>query len=101
MKTSFDLKNIVSRLRQNVSLALVIALLILLAGEGLVVRRSVQILLASQHVEVKPKTPSVRVNFGLYSSIADRFSHETSFTPTQVTAKDPFGTIKFAEPKAP
>jgi hypothetical protein len=95
MKTSFNLGSSIAKLRQNVSLALVIVLLVLLAFEGLVVRHSVQILLNSQHVEIKPKTPLVRVNFKLYDSIAERFGQETSFTPTPVTAKDPFGQLDF------
>jgi len=95
MKTSFNLKDLWNKLKQNVSLTLLLALVVLGICAGLIIKRSVAILLAAQHVEATPKTQSVRVNFGLYNSIADRFSKETAFTPTQVTAKDPFGTLDF------
>jgi hypothetical protein len=96
MKTSLkSFSEFITKLRQNVSLALVIVLLVLLVCEGLVVRHSLQILLNSQHVEIKPKTPAVRVNFNLYNSIAERFGQQTSFTPTSVAAKDPFGLLDF------
>ena len=95
MKTSFSFKDLLNKLRQNVSLTLLLALLVLGICAGLVIRGSAAILLAAQHVETTPITRSVRVNFNLYDSIADRFSKETAFTPTPVTAKDPFGTLDF------
>jgi len=98
MKLSFSLKSISSKLGQNLSLSLALGLLVLLIAEGLVIRSSISILFQAQHIDATPPARLVRVNFGLYDSIAKRFDQEISFTPTPVTAKSPFDVPPKAAP---
>lgn len=94
MNLSFDLKGIVSKARANIGLTLWAALIVLILLEGWVVQRSVSILLSANQVEPNAKTQTVRVNFNLYDTIVKRLEDNSSFIPTGVTARNPFGTIE-------
>jgi hypothetical protein len=94
MNLSFDLKSIAAKAGSNVGLVLWIMLLVLIALEGLVLRQSITIMLSARHVEQTPLTKLVRVNFNLYDTIAKRFEQQGSFTPSPVTAPNPFGRLE-------
>jgi len=99
MTLSLDIKSLARKVRQNIGLTLWAALLVLILLEGLVVQRSISILLAAHQVQPNAKTQPVRVNFTLYETIERRFDQHSAFQATPVTAKNPFGTIETVEPK--
>jgi|GEM_PF-1138666 len=91
---SLNFKDVSARLRQNISLSLWAGLLLLVVLVGwLVVRHSVGTLFSAKQTQPVPQAQLVRINLGVYDTIAKRFEAVGGFQPSPVAEQNPFGTL--------
>ncbi|HMR55158.1 MAG TPA: hypothetical protein PKD34_01020 [Candidatus Doudnabacteria bacterium] len=91
IKLKFDLKGILPLVFRRFSLVLWIALGLVIAAEGFVIKRSFDKIMIANDSSLFANVQLIRVNFNTYDEIEKRLNENTNFLPPQPIAADPFG----------
>lgn len=97
MTIDITLKNLLARVKHNKAAFLWAALIIVFIFDGLVVKRSLNIINSAKNTAAPQVNKSVRINFILYDKVLAKLqgqqTYEFSITPT-----DPFGLAPEKKP---
>ncbi len=89
---NINFNTIYQKLQQNISIALWVFLAIIIALEGLVIKRSVDMVQTVRNQPEEFQTKVVRVDNKLYESLENEITSNITFEASPVTAPNPFGS---------
>lgn len=99
MKIPINISSIYGKAKQNVSVVLLAALIILLLMEAWTIKGSWAVLAASKDATLIVPPRLVRINFTVYDSIVKRVENSAAYDPKPFIYRNPFGyTDKTTKP---
>jgi hypothetical protein len=91
MKLDFNLKTIATRLKSNISLTLLLALVLLVLVEARTVKQALQPIAKSKEEPPILQARLSRVNFKTYDELVRNRDEAKTYVPSPLPYKSPFG----------